>query len=148
MSLFKMVPVYITLIQACMQTQRTSNNKHIINELKVSTIQNKSKHYTQQSLITIMLIFSPCLITVMSGNPFVKGSTIMRFVLLCSIDTFYFRTSSFKTKYFNFICLAPLEYLSFLEKNIVVKLSQYIFSSLTILLIIPSPEIKFRNQLA
>jgi len=53
---------------------------------------------------------------VLGGNPLFKGSTIIRFVLICSIDTLCFWTSSFTTKYFNFICLAPLEYLSFLQK--------------------------------
>ena len=85
---------------------------------------------------------------VLGNNPLFKGSTIIRFVLICSIDTLCFWTSSFTTKYLNFICLAPLEYLSFLQKNIVAELSQYIFSGLAILSTIPSPEIKFRSQLA
>jgi len=98
----------------------------------MSTIQNKSKHYTQQSLITIMPIFLICSINVLDDNLFVKGSAIMRFVLI-SIDIFCFCTS-FRTNYFNSIYLAPLEYLSFLEKNTVMELLQYIFSGLTILL--------------
>ena len=44
--------------------------------------------------------------------------------------------------------LSTLEYLSFLEKNTIVELSQYIFSDLEILLTIPSLEIKFYIQLA
>ena len=43
----------------------------------------------------------------------------IRFVLICSIDTLCFWTSSFTIKYLNFICLAPLEYLLFLQKNAV-----------------------------
>jgi len=95
-----------------------------------------------------MSIFSTYSINVLGGNPFVKGSTIIRFVLICYIDTLCLWTSSFKTKYFNCICLALLEYLSFLEKNNAMKLLQYIFSGLAIRSTIPSLEIKFRSQLA
>ena len=75
------------------------------------------------SLVDIMPIFT-IPENVLGGNPFVKGSTIIRSVLICSIDTLCFRTYSLKAKYFNSICLAPLEYLSFLEKKTAAKLSQ------------------------
>ena len=93
-----------------------SNQKHIINELKVSIKMHKV-NYTKWSSITIMFILSTCSINVLSGNPFVKGSTIIRLVLICYIDTLCFWTSSFTIKYFNSIRLVPLEYLSFLEKK-------------------------------
>ena len=73
-------------------------------------------NYTWWSSITIMLILSICSINVLGGNSFVKESAIIRFMLICSIDTFCFWISSFTTNYFNSICLAPLEYLS-LEKK-------------------------------
>lgn len=95
-----------------------------------------------------MFIFSTRSINILGVNPFVKRSAIIKFVLICFIDTLCFWISSFTTKYFNIICLTLLEYLSFLEKNIVAKLSQYIFTGIVILLTISSLGIKFCSQLA
>ena len=53
---------------------------------------------------------------VLGGNPLFNGPTIIRFVLICFIDTLCFWTSFFTAKYFNSTCLAPLKYLSFLQK--------------------------------
>ena len=60
----------------------------------------------------------------LDGNPIVKGLTIIRYVLICSTDTLHFLSSSLMTKYFNYICLTPLKYLSLLGKKATVKLSQ------------------------
>ena len=87
-----------------------------------------------------------CFLNVFGGNPFFNGSATISYVLMCSIDTCCFWTSSLTVRYFNSMCFAPLEYLSFLEKNTAAELSQYILSGLETESTIPSPEIKFRNH--
>lgn len=66
-------------------------------------------------------ILSTCSTNVLDGKPLVNGSTIIKSVPICSNDTFYLWTYFFTDKYFNSMCLAPLGYLSFLDKKATTK---------------------------
>ena len=91
-------------------------------------------------------ILKTCSLYVFGGYALVNASTTIRVVLKFSIDTHCLWTLSLTIKYFNSICLEPLEYLPFLEKKTTEVLSQYIFSGLAIESTTPRPEIKFRNH--
>ena len=59
---------------------------------------------------------------------------------------FWFCTSSLIDKHFIFMCFAPLEFLSLLEKKTVAKLSQWSLNGLAILSTILRPKTKFCNH--
>jgi len=82
-----------------------------------SKCQKSINNNIYDSLVNIMLVYSTWPINVLSGNHFVKESAIIRLMLISSIKTLCFWTSSLTINYFNSICLEPFEYLWFFRKE-------------------------------
>ena len=80
-------------------------------------------NHAKKNLSIISMCFT-WLENILGDNPLVSGSAIIWLVPICSIDTLCFDTYYLTDKYIKSMCFAPAEYLSFLEKKIVVELSQ------------------------
>ena len=63
-----------------------------------------------------------CSLKVLGINALVKGFAIIKFVLMCLIDTIQFCTLSLTKRYFMSIVFYALELLLFFEKKIATKL--------------------------
>ena len=89
-----------------------------------------------------------CSLKVLGINALVKGFAIIKFVLMCLIDTIQFCTLSLTIRYIMSIVFYALELLLLLEKKIATKLLHKILNGFEIESKIQSLKVKFLNQSA
>ena len=105
-------------------------------------------HYTSISPRWTTPIWATCSWNTLSGTHLVSESVIMKFVLICSIDTWKIWTLSLTTRNFKSICYDFDKLLLFLEYNFAALLSQLILNDLSIPSTICNLVIKFHNHIA
>ena len=106
-----------------------------------------NSHYTSISLRWTTPKRATCSWNNLGGKPLVSGSTIMKFVLICSMNTWRLWILSLITRNLKSTCFNFDELLLFLEYNSITLLSHFILNGLLISSTIHSSMIKFCNHI-